>query len=105
MTAAAIAARVRRLDQLSRGLALEISTVSKAEDPRLYLEVRSGKETRTNDNKRGSNCLRDSLWAGGKRNNGGRGLAWVGQGVASGIGSWSRRSLLLVYPGLAQVIR
>ena len=41
MTAADLAARVRRLDQLSRGLALEISNVSKPEDPMLYLERRA----------------------------------------------------------------
>lgn len=41
MTAADLAARVRRLDQLSRGLSLEISTVSKADDPMLYLERRA----------------------------------------------------------------
>jgi hypothetical protein len=38
MSAADIAARVRRLDQLSRGIALEISTVAKADDQMLYLE-------------------------------------------------------------------
>ena len=38
MNAAALAARVRRLDQLSRGVAREISVVSKADDPLLYLE-------------------------------------------------------------------
>ena len=41
MSAADIVARVRRLDQLSRGLALEISTLSKADDPMLYLERRA----------------------------------------------------------------
>jgi hypothetical protein len=38
MTAAYISARVRRLDQLSRGLALEISIGSKADDSMLYVE-------------------------------------------------------------------
>ena len=38
MNAADITARVRRLDQLSRGLASEISVVGKVEDPMLYLE-------------------------------------------------------------------
>jgi hypothetical protein len=38
MSAADIAGRVRRLDRLSRGIALEISIVSKADDPLLYLE-------------------------------------------------------------------
>jgi hypothetical protein len=38
MSAADIGARVRRLDRLSRGIALEISTVTKADDPLLYLE-------------------------------------------------------------------
>ena len=38
MSAADIAARVRRLDDLSRGIALEISMVSKADDPLLHLE-------------------------------------------------------------------
>jgi len=38
MSAADIAARVRRLDRLSRGISLEISIVSKANDPLLYLE-------------------------------------------------------------------
>jgi hypothetical protein len=38
MTAAEVAARVRRLDQLSRGVGLEISIVSKADDPMLYVE-------------------------------------------------------------------
>ena len=38
MSAADISARVRRLDQLSRGLAREISIVAKADDPLLYLE-------------------------------------------------------------------
>jgi hypothetical protein len=33
MNAADIEARVRRLDRLSRGIALKISIVSKAEDP------------------------------------------------------------------------
>jgi hypothetical protein len=33
-----IAARVERLDQLSRGLALEISLIREANDPMLYLE-------------------------------------------------------------------
>jgi hypothetical protein len=41
MSAANVAARVGRLDQLSRGLALEISNVSKADDPMLYLERRA----------------------------------------------------------------
>ena len=41
MNAAAIAARVRRLDQLSLGLAREISIVDKANDPMLYLERRA----------------------------------------------------------------
>jgi len=38
MSTADIAARVQRLDEPSRGLALEISRVDKAEDPMLYLE-------------------------------------------------------------------
>jgi len=38
MNAAALSARERRLDQLSRGIALEISVVAKADDPLLYLE-------------------------------------------------------------------
>ena len=38
MNAADIAARVSRLDQLSRGLALELQTVAKADDPMLYVE-------------------------------------------------------------------
>ena len=38
MSAADISARVRRLDQLSRSLAREISTVAKADDSMLYLE-------------------------------------------------------------------
>ena len=33
--------RVRRLDQLSRGLMLEIVQVEKADDPKLYLERRA----------------------------------------------------------------
>jgi len=41
MTAADISARVRRLDQLTRGIALEISIVSKADDPLLYRERRA----------------------------------------------------------------
>ena len=41
MNAAAIAARIRRLDQLSRGIAREISIVDKADDPLLYLERRA----------------------------------------------------------------
>jgi hypothetical protein len=38
MNAADIVARVRRLDQLSRGLAKEIQLVEKADDPMLYVE-------------------------------------------------------------------
>jgi hypothetical protein len=38
MNAADIASRVKRLDQLSRGVALEISQVGKADDPLLYVE-------------------------------------------------------------------
>jgi len=38
MNASALSARVRRLDQLSRGIAREISIVTKADDPLLYLE-------------------------------------------------------------------
>jgi hypothetical protein len=38
MSAADIAARVRRLDQLGRGLMKEIVQVEKADDPMLYLE-------------------------------------------------------------------
>jgi hypothetical protein len=38
MSTADIASRVKRLDQLSRGVALEISQVSKADDPLLYVE-------------------------------------------------------------------
>jgi hypothetical protein len=38
MSAADIAARVRRLDQLSRGLMKEISQVAKADDPLLHVE-------------------------------------------------------------------
>ena len=38
MNAAALAARARRLDKLSRGIAREISIVSNADDPLLYLE-------------------------------------------------------------------
>jgi len=41
MNAAYIAARVRRLDHLCRGIALEIVIVSKADDPLLYLERRA----------------------------------------------------------------
>ena len=41
MTTAAIAARVRCLNQLSLGLAREISIVDKADDPMLYLERRA----------------------------------------------------------------
>jgi len=41
MFAADLAARVRRLDQHSRLLALEISIVTKADDPMLYLERRA----------------------------------------------------------------
>ena len=40
MTAADIAARVRRLDLLSRGLMVELSQVAKADDPMLYVERR-----------------------------------------------------------------
>ena len=40
MTVADISARAQRLDQLSRGLALEIGIVSKADDPMLYVERR-----------------------------------------------------------------
>jgi len=38
MSAADISARVRRLEQLSLGLAREINTVAKADDPMLYVE-------------------------------------------------------------------
>jgi hypothetical protein len=38
MNAAALAARVRRLDELSRGIAREIQLVAKADDPMLYVE-------------------------------------------------------------------
>jgi hypothetical protein len=38
MSAADIVARVRRLDQLSRGLAKEIQLVEEADDPMLYVE-------------------------------------------------------------------
>ena len=41
MNAAAISARVRRLDQLYRGLAREIIIVDTADDPMLYLERRA----------------------------------------------------------------
>jgi hypothetical protein len=41
MSAADIAARVRRLDQLGRGIMKEITEVEKAEDPLLYLERRA----------------------------------------------------------------
>jgi hypothetical protein len=40
MTTADIVARVKRLDQLSRGLAKEIQLVEKADDPMLYVERR-----------------------------------------------------------------
>jgi hypothetical protein len=40
MIAADISARVRRLDALSRGLALELHNVSKADDRMLYVERR-----------------------------------------------------------------
>jgi hypothetical protein len=38
MKAADVSARARRLDNLSRGIALEISNVTKADDPMLYVE-------------------------------------------------------------------
>src|SRR5262249_45870522 len=38
LNAPALSVRVHRLDQLSRGIAREISIVSKADDPLLYLE-------------------------------------------------------------------
>jgi hypothetical protein len=38
MSAADIAARVRRLEQLALGIAREIQLVAKADDPMLYLE-------------------------------------------------------------------
>jgi hypothetical protein len=38
MSTAEIASRVKRLDQLSRGVSLEISLVTKADDPLLYVE-------------------------------------------------------------------
>jgi hypothetical protein len=38
MTLPNIASRVKRLGQLSRGVALEISQVTKADDPLLYVE-------------------------------------------------------------------
>jgi hypothetical protein len=38
VNAADIASRVKRLDLLSRGVALEISLVTKADDPLLYVE-------------------------------------------------------------------
>ena len=38
MSAADILARIRRLDQLSRGLAKEIQLVERADDPMLYVE-------------------------------------------------------------------
>jgi hypothetical protein len=38
MNLAAIAARVQRLDMLSRGLACEFSLIREANDPMLYLE-------------------------------------------------------------------
>jgi hypothetical protein len=41
MTAADIAARVHRLDQLGRGLMKEICQIEKADDPMLYLERRA----------------------------------------------------------------
>jgi len=40
MSTADIVARVRRLDQLSRGLAKEIQLIEKADDPMLYVERR-----------------------------------------------------------------
>ena len=40
MNAADISARVHRLDALSRGLALELNNVGKADDPMLYVERR-----------------------------------------------------------------
>jgi hypothetical protein len=41
MSAADIAARVRHLDQLSRGLMKELVQVETADDPMLYLERRA----------------------------------------------------------------
>jgi hypothetical protein len=38
MSAVAILARIRRPDQLSRGLAQEIQLVERADDPMLYVE-------------------------------------------------------------------
>jgi hypothetical protein len=38
VTLATLTARVRRLDQLSRGLARELVNVRKGDDPMLYLE-------------------------------------------------------------------
>jgi hypothetical protein len=38
MTTADIAARIRRLDKLARGLALELHNVGKADDPMFYTE-------------------------------------------------------------------
>jgi hypothetical protein len=38
MSAADILARIRRLDQLSHGLAKEIQVVERADDPMLYVE-------------------------------------------------------------------
>jgi hypothetical protein len=38
MSAADISARLHRLDALARGLSLELHTVSKADDPMLYVE-------------------------------------------------------------------
>jgi hypothetical protein len=40
MSAADISARLRRLDELTRGLALELHNVGKADDPMLYVERR-----------------------------------------------------------------
>jgi hypothetical protein len=40
MSAVEIAARVRRLDALTRSLALELHNVGKADDPMLYVERR-----------------------------------------------------------------
>jgi hypothetical protein len=40
MNAADISARVRRLDELARGLAVELYNVGKADDPMLYVERR-----------------------------------------------------------------
>jgi hypothetical protein len=41
VTIADLSARVRRLDQLSRGLARELTIIRTADDPMLYLERRA----------------------------------------------------------------